>query len=639
MSLHPWISLRTLPPLLVASLILLAVACGGPAATPFIIEKEVIVEREVIKEVPVEKEVIREVIKEVPVEVIKEVVVEKIVERTVIIRATNTPAPRPTPVPTIDPELIKYGGNVRMTAYADTRDWDPKGSASLSSVISYSQLYNQVVQYDSVETDKVICDLCSSWEVSNGGQTFTFKLHDNIKWQDGEDLTAEDVAFSMARYMDPEGSIGRSGLFRNYTKPVGEGGVKALDRNTVEFNLSFPSGAFIKFLALDYAKVLPKHLLEQGIDLNQAENVIKFKSGSGPFVLEEYQRGNFYSATRNPNYFKKGRPFFDGIDHFIITDAGTTIAQFKGGQVEMMNGGFSSLSPTEYLQLDKDTIGSRNGHVRAHFLGGTFNVGLMINPKMEPFTDIRIRKAIHLAVDRQQINDLSQDNTAASPCPLAGMGYSFEECATWPGLRPKDTPGGQADLAEAKRLMAEAGFPDGFSVDFHARQTGSYADECSIIKQQLKIALGITGDLRTYESASGYALYQSARPADAIGDWGLACQGEGMTVLDADAVMGGVYLKGGTRNYSDWETPFIREKFDEQKVEQDVDRRREILKEIEDYLVFTDPDDYSKGYVDNHWVGQYFGQFFWLVHEDIRGFNAPQTVQNGFKHEDLWLDR
>ena len=258
---------------------------------------------------------------------------------------------------------------------------------------------------------------------------------------------------------------------------------------------------------------------------------------------------------------------------------------------------------------------------------------------MEPFTDIRIRKAIHLAVDRQQINDLSQDNTAASPCPLAGMGYSFEECATWPGLRPKDTPGGQADLAEAKRLMAEAGFADGFSVEFHARQTGLYADECSIIKQQLKEALGITGDLRTYESASGYALYLTARPAAAIGDWGLACQGEGMTVLDADAVMGGVYLKGGTRNYSDWETPFIREKFEEQKVEQDVDRRREILKEIEDYLVFTDPDDYSKGYVDNHWVGQYFGQFFWLVHEDIRGFNPPQTVQNGFKHEDLWLDR
>ena len=80
-----------------------------------------------------------------------------------------------------------------MSAYADTRDWDPKGSASLSSVISYSQLYNQIVQYDTVDTEVVVCDLCESWEVTNGGQTFTFKLRQGIKWQDGQDLDADDV--------------------------------------------------------------------------------------------------------------------------------------------------------------------------------------------------------------------------------------------------------------------------------------------------------------------------------------------------------------------------------------------------------------------------------------------------------------
>jgi len=199
MQTHPWIKFRTLLPMLAAFSLLLAVACGGTAAEPRVIEKEVIVEKEVIKEVPVEKqvivekEVVKEVIKEVAVEkevikeveVIKTVEVEKEVVKEVIIRATNTPIPtatpgaRPTPVPGQAPV---YGQHVNMRAYADTKDWDPLGSSSLSSVISYSQLYNQVVQYDNIDTSKIVCDLCTSWDISNAGKTFTFHLNKNAKW-------------------------------------------------------------------------------------------------------------------------------------------------------------------------------------------------------------------------------------------------------------------------------------------------------------------------------------------------------------------------------------------------------------------------------------------------------------------------
>ncbi len=457
-------------------------------------------------------------------------------------------------------------------------------------------------------------------------------------WQDGEALTSDDVVFSMARYMDLV-SIGRSGLFRNYTLPVEENGVRLVDEDTVEFNLSFASGAFINFLALDYTKVLPKHVLEEGVDLNLAENIIARKSGSGPFMLTEYQRGNGYSVIKNPNYFKEGRPYFDSIDHFIITDTGALISQFKAGQLEMMNGGISNLTPTEYLQLDADTVDSEHGHIVAHEFPGTHNWGLMINRKKEPFTDPRVRKAIYLALDRAQLNTLVEDGAGDIPCPMMGMGYSLEECSQWPGIRPKNSTGGEEDLAYAKQLMVDAGFPNGFASKYDVRQVSAYPDTCAVIKQQLESALGITGEIEVHESAAGYTLYNAARPADAIGDWELVCQGEAMTVLDADALMGGVYLIGATRNYTDWEHPFVNAKFEEQKVEQDPNRRREILKEIEDFLVPTDPNDLSKGYEDNHWITLFWGKFFWLVHEDIRRFNPPQTLQYGFKHEHLWLDR
>jgi len=141
-----------------------------------------------------------------------------------------------------------------MSAYADTKDWDPGGSSSLSSIQAVSQLYNQLVQMDTANTSQIVCVLCDSWEITNGGETFTFKIRDGIKWIDGDDLTAVDIHYSMLRYGDLDGPTGRPGLWRNYTLESKNGGVNLIDDKTIEFNLQFASGAFIKFLALDYVK-------------------------------------------------------------------------------------------------------------------------------------------------------------------------------------------------------------------------------------------------------------------------------------------------------------------------------------------------------------------------------------------------
>jgi peptide/nickel transport system substrate-binding protein len=513
-----------------------------------------------------------------------------------------------------------------MSAYADTRDWDPRGSSSLSSIQAVSQLYNQLVQYDTVDTSLVVCDLCESWEVSDGGQTFTFKIRDGVKWNDGQDLTADDVAHSMQRYGDLDGPTGRSGLWRKYTLPANFGGVNLIDDSTVEFKLQFPSGAFIKFLAVDYVKVLPKHLLEEGLDLNLAETIMDNNSGSGPFVLDEYQRGNFYKVSRNEGYFKEGRPYFDGIDHFIITDTSTLIAQFKADQIDMSNGGFTNLSPTQAFQVEIDT----DGRIRPIAVSPSADWGLMLNIKKAPFNDARVREAIQLALDYQQINDLVFDNTSGVGCPFMGLAHSFEECLQWPGLRPKDGPGGADDLAKAKALMVEAGYPDGFQTRYDVRQVGTYPDQCAVVKQQLKDVLGIYGDITTYPSAAGYTFFGTSREEGSEGDWELACQGEGQVVLDVDGIIGGVYSKGATRNYTDWHNDQFDAWFELQKVEVDPAKRIEIQKEMELWL-FTQQ--------DNHWITLNWGVLQWMIGENIQGFNAPQTVQTHFKHEDLWLDR
>ena len=530
----------------------------------------------------------------------------------------------------------KRGGKVNMSAYADAEVWEPVGSGSLSSVQAYSQLFPQLVEYDvtSKDTSKVVCDLCTEWQVSNEGKTFTFKLITHAKWGDGTPITADDVVYSLARYMDPKTPIGRSGLFRNYALPADQGGVKKIDDHTVEMNLSFASGAFLQFLALDYVKILPKHILEKEGDLKQAEKIIKNKAWGGPFKLDEYQRGNYYRVSRNENYYKEGKPYLDGITHYIVVDTGRLMSSFEAGQLNMMNSGFANLTPKEHLDLKarmKDKLALNE-------LPGSRNWGFMMNVKKKPFSDPRVRKAVYLAIDRQELNQLVEDGTAAPGCVfMPGFVHTEEECATWPGIRPKDTPGGQEDLKLAKKLMEEAGYPDGFEITYEARQVGTYPDTCTVIKQQLEKALGITGTIRTHESAAGYALYASSRQAE--GNWQAACQGEGMTVLDPDAVMGGVYLKGATRNYTNWEPPIVREFFEKQKVEQDPEKRRAILKELVAYLVPTDPNDPTKGYEDNHWVTLFWGRFFWMMDAKLKGFNAPQTVQYGFQHDHIWWDK
>ena len=612
MSRHLLLNVRTLLPIAMALLLVIAVACGSSdtdtakpqAAAP-------------AAKAPAAKAPAAKAPAALPTAVPSGAVPTAVPARVTSAQATQAPVVASTGT---------YGGVARMSAYADTKDWDPKGSSSLSSIQAGSQLYNQLVQMDTTDTSQIVCDLCDSWEITNGGETFTFKIRDGMKWIDGTDLTGADIHNSMLRYGDLDGPTGRSGLWRNYTLEAKNGGVNLIDDKTIEFNLQFASGAFMRFLAVDYVKTLPKKALDAGLDLNLAETIIDNKLGSGPFVLDEYQRGNFYKVSKNENYFKDGRPFFDGIDHFIITDTGTLLAQFKAGQIDMSNGGFTNLAPTQAFELEKDT----NGDYTPHPVSPSADWGLMMNVKKAPFDDARVREAIQLAIDYQQWNDLVFDNTSGVGCPLMGMAHSFEECNTWPGLRPKDGPGGADDVAKAKALMAEAGYPDGFKTRYDVRQVGTYPDQCTVVKENLKSVLGIDGEMTTYPSAAGYAFFGTSRSPDSDGDWELACQGEGQVVLDVDGIMGGVYLKGATRNYTDWNNDQVDAWFDAQKQEPDPAKRKEINKEMEAFL-FTQQ--------DNHWITLGWGILQWIIGPDVRGFNSPETVQTHFKHEDLWLDR
>ena len=538
---------------------------------------------------------------------------------------TGTPRPtameRSQPVP-IPASVQRYGGNLRMSASDGIYDWDPKYPFHFSSIQVVSQLYNQIVQYDTKDSGKVICDLCERWEMSNEGRTFTFHIRPGIKWLDGQDLTADDVHHSMLRYGDLSSSDGLSGRWRDYTLVAKDGGVNYIDSSSVEFNLPKFSGAFIKSLALDYVKVLPKHLLERDIDLNLPENIMQHRSGSGPFVLESYREGQRYKVSKNQDYFKEGRPYLDSIDHFVINETSTLIASLLTDNIDMSSG-FHRLPPTSASSLEVES----GGEIRAVAMRYGDN-GLLLNVKKEPFGDPRVRKAIALAIDYQDWNQQIFDNNSRVGCPLLGLAHSSEECEAWPGIRSKDTPDGRADLGEAKRLMAEAGYPDGFTSKYDVREFSTYSDQCEVLQSQLKNALSIDGRIQVHRANDYLNHLNTSRPVGQEGDWDMACQGHSGVPADVDNIMSLIYQKGGVLNFTDWENDHVNALFRQQRVETDPARRREINKQLELFLV-------DQG--DNPWISLGRNVRFWMINEQVQGFHAPQTRYSHFKHEDLWL--
>ena len=592
-------------PLLVVFSLLIAISCGGSApAEPIVVEKEVIKEVPVEKQVVVEKEVVKEVIKEVPVEkeVIKEVIKE--IEKQVVVVAT--------PIPAAETVGIQTGGVISAMAYASARVWDPHLASSLSDIIWISPLYNQVIEFNP-ETDDPFDlrgDLAETWEVSPDGLTYTFHLAENAVWHDGQPMTADDVVFSLERMTGRIGEIRapRAGQIKPYYKSS-----EATDAHTVRVDTNFVAAAFLPFLAVDYMKIVPKHIVEAGIDIDKYENLV----GSGPYTLDRFTKDSDGVFVKNPNYFKEGFPRLDGINSFIITDPGTEAAQLTAGQILMNMGIGSNMNPTDQNDLAKD-----QDHLNAIWYIPSIYQGLMFNVNVKPYDDPRVRKAIYLALDRDKMLDgvgrLGFESLGAPFAPGTWFGKTEEEIRQLPGFRqPKDE-----DIAEAKRLMAEAGYPDGFKTTLTIRRVGTYPLLSQLTKPQLKKALNIDVDIKVMESAAGYKAYIS-------GDWEISNQANGFLVLDPDGVFAALYREGGTRNYPNWSDPKVNGLFEEQTKELDRDKRRAIVQEAEDYLL--------EG--THNWAGLFWTSRGKIFNEKVQNIHQAQSVQVQLKYEHIWLER
>ena len=509
----------------------------------------------------------------------------------------------------------KHGGVLPAYHVGNPGVWDPHRSPSGASMAAISKAYNQVLQWNPIKSGEIIGDLAETWEVLDEGNTYLFHIHDGIRWWDGETLDAEDVAFSINRMIEPEEPRPRSGIIRTYVESA-----EAIDPSTVRVSLKYPAAAFLSYMASDYMKVVSPHTIEAGLDINNFDNVM----GSGPFKPTEFKQGDVVRYERNEDYFKGELPYFDGIDNFIIVDNARAIAAFLAEQVHMCNFPYCDFILEEFLQLESDGKDFLTIWWEAPSIIGWAN----LNVDHYPLDNPNVRRAIYLAIDRQEIIDAvggPQELSIGSPFPPA-FSRTEEEILQIPGFRKgSDGQKDPADLEEARRLLAEAGFPNGEGfpeMDMVIRTVVAvYADMGTIIKQQLRDNLGIEDiDLRLVESAAGLQAYRQ-------GEWDMAAQFVGLINTDPEDILQQVYNEQGAWNWSRWTSEEYQELFQSQSQEQDPVARREKVRELELYLYET----------PKHAIELFWKKHAWVINNKIGGFEAaPELVNCCMKLEHLW---
>ena len=535
--------------------------------------------------------------------------------------ATATPVPEDISViaPARGNPDGKYGGVIPVHVAGNVAHWNIMECGSGGTCMTpTSPFSNGLVHYNGETPEPVDIrgDLATGWTISEDGIKYVFNLPENARWHDGEPITSDDVVFSLEEMVRTDVPRPRSGQIRPYYKSS-----RAIDPHSVEVELNFPSSAFLNFLATDFMKMWPKHWVgtdpETQRNMRLEENIL----GSGPFKMVKHDKDVSYEWEKNEDYFKEGLPYFDGMKYFIINDSSRIVAAYKAEQVLITAYLNSNMNVREAQELAED----REGKGQVFYAGPTVWLGLLINTKAEPFTDVRVRRALQLILHRQAFSEIFGAGlypTGAPFPPDVWFYYTSEELSELPGIR--QTADGEKhpeDIAEAQRLMAEAGYADGFKTTILAANFLSFPEMAQVAADQMNRWLNIDATVQPEEPAAGYVRYEG-------GDWKLGFHGNGILVLDPDQIIGGAYLSTGTRNYSEWEPSKIRELYEAQQQESDLEKRRELVLEMGDYLLYEDAHN-----VVTHW-----GLLIPYVDNRIKNYNVASGFANHSNKEHLWFE-
>jgi peptide/nickel transport system substrate-binding protein len=505
----------------------------------------------------------------------------------------------------------KRGGILRVRGY-DPVHFDPHQTISFKTHTTLSFVYSKLVRHKigpdiRPGTFMVEPDLAERWEELDD-TTCVFHLRKGVTWHNkpplnGRELVAEDVKFTYDRFRTEPGNPNRYML-----DPVER--VEVVDRYTVQFLLKEPYVWLVNALAYPWSMwIIAPEVVQQFGDLKQPESAI----GTGPFLLERYEPNVKAVFKRHPDYFRTGQPYVDGVEWLVLEDESTGLAMYRTGQIDC--------GPWHWWSVrQQDLEALKKTHPQLIYQDFLSNVteAIFMRTDMPPFADVRVRRAVSHALDRQALLEavwVRGEPTAAVARGLTEWSLSIDQL----GAGAKYY---QYDPKEAKRLLAEAGFPNGFKTQLTVTPGfgRDHLDDAQVVQRFLK-DIGIEAELKIQEYGAYAATTAQGKFEGLVrGPYGIA--------WEPDSPLYRAYASDSSWNTGHVHDPTITAMLKEQRRTKDLAARKQRIFDIQQYAAEQQYYVYTSAVmITGSWQPY------------VKNYAPNMTFDYGSRAAALWLDR
>jgi peptide/nickel transport system substrate-binding protein len=507
--------------------------------------------------------------------------------------------------------LPKRGGILRVRGY-DPVHFDHHLTLNFKTNTTLSFVHSRLVRHKlgpGVQPGMFIVepDLAERWEELDD-TTYVFHLRQGVKWHNkppvnGRELVAEDVKFTYDRFLTEKGNP-----LRFLLDPVDR--VEVVDRYTVKFLLKEPFVWLVNILALASGMwIIAPEVVEKFGDLKQPQTAI----GTGPFLLERYEPNVKTVFKRHPDYFRQGLPYIDGVEWVVLEDPSSGLAMYRTGQLDCGNWHWWGVRQQDVEALKR----SHPQLIYQDFLSNVTH-GIYMRTDQPPLNDVRVRRAISHAIDRQAIVEAAF--VRGEPTPAISRGVpEWSPTIDQLGAGAKYY---QYDPQGARRLLAEAGFPRGFKTQLTVTSGlgPDFVDAAQLAQRYLK-EVGIDAELKIQEFGAYTATtFVGKFEGMAIGPFALT--------IEPHSTLYGLYMPDQPRNSGHVNDPKITAMLKEQMRTKDLEARKQLIFDIQRYAAE------QQYYVYLYCVG-ITGS--WQPY--VKNYAPNLTFDFGGRAAALWLDR
>jgi peptide/nickel transport system substrate-binding protein len=500
---------------------------------------------------------------------------------------------------------VKKGGTLQFAISAETPHYDSHGSDTYATLHFAAPFYSTLLRYNLAKFPEIEADLAKSWEVAPDKMTYTFKLNEGVKFHDGTPLTSADVKATYDRLRNPpQGVVStRKATFADI------GSIETPDPLTVVFKMKAVNSSMLDHFAS------PWNAVYAAKDLAADPNGPKTKvNGTGPFTFVEHIKGSHVSGKKNAAYFKKDLPYLDGFKGVFTLQAAAMLNALQGGQVLAE---FRGVSPAERDRI----VQAMGDKIRVEESSWTLNLIVAFNVEKKPFDDVRVRKALLMAIDRWGGSQgLSRISTLRS---VGGVLRPGSPLATPPDELAK-LPGFSRDIKksreEAKKLLAEAGVPN-LKFVLHNRNLAMPYTPAGIFLVDQWRQIGVEVEHKQFDTAPYLAAMSGGNYEVAI---------DFSNLFNDDATLALTKFLSRDKNplnLSRSNDPEIDKLYEQQVREGDVEKRKAIIRALEKRLF---EQAYQQPLLWWHRIV--------LTHKTVMGWHMSPSHNLGQQLEGVWLN-